>query len=459
MKKIKKTKEEKQQIKKFKLEEKQRVLEKEKFKLRKEHLILVFAVLLLIFLLGILIHMLFFSKKREVIVPETPTYESVDVGLVDFKDANATATDLNSKKNNNLSVTYKIISDYYEKGILLSNTQVDYLNEAFIVTSGPASTDSFISSLSIDGNLNWITKLDNKEFGNIHIYKTVYYGDNYYVVGIAEKSNKKNVVIIKVSAAGKRVTTRIISENVDEKVKDVLVIDRKIAIITEDTKNIKVYFTNDNLEENKKYVNSALYLKDLSNLYYETCTSVDRIVKIACVSGDTHYIMEVNVDTYETNVKEFTEVNNLQTEQKKKVSAYLKGFTVTAGTTIYKFDSDNRLVNKFDYASVKLEDNKEYLEKYKDDEFIDVEDMENNIYLNKIETNSNTIIVNTNTMFSNIYDMYDLNLKINKRIILDAFKYSYEEGVLLKSFYIDDVIYEVYSYGKETPSIMISKIG
>ena len=169
--------------------------------------------------------------------------------------------------------------------------------------------------------------------------------------------------------------------------------------------------------------------------------------------------MEVNVDTYETNVKEFTEVNNLQTEQKKKVSAYLKGFTVTAGTTIYKFDSDNRLVNKFDYASVKLEDNKEYLEKYKDDEFIDVEDMENNIYLNKIETNSNTIIVNTNTMFSNIYDMYDLNLKINKRIILDAFKYSYEEGVLLKSFYIDDVIYEVYSYGKETPSIMISKIG
>lgn len=459
MKKIKKTKEERKQIKEFKSEEKQRILEKETFKLKKEHFLLVFAVLLLIFFIVILVYMLFFSKKREVIIPDTPTYENVDVGLVDFKDANATATDLNSKKNNNLNVTYKIISDYYEKGILLSNTQVDYLNNSFIVTSGPASVDSFISSMTIDGQLKWITKLDNKEFGSIHVYKTIYDNDNYYVVGISEKNNKNNLIIIKINTTGKRVTTRIISENVDEKIKDVLVLDRKIAVITENTKSIKVYFTNDNLEENKKYVNSDQYLKDLNNLYYEASINVDKVIKIACVSGDTHYIMEVNSDSYETSVNEFTDVNNLQTENKKKVSSYLKGFTATAGTNIYKFDSDNRLVNKFDYASVKLEDTKDYIEKYKDDEFIDVEDMENSIYINNIETNSNTIVVNTNTMFSNIYDMYDLNLKINKRIILDIFKYSYDEGVLLKSFYIDDVIYEVYSYGKETPSIMISKIG
>lgn len=459
MKKIKKTKEEREQIKKFKSEEKQRVLEKEKFELKKEHFILVFAVLLLIFLIAILIHMLFFTKKKEVIVPDAPTYENVDVGLIDFQDSKATATDLNSKKNSSLNVTYKIISDYYEKGILLSNTQVSYLNESFIVTSGPASADSFISSMTIDGNLSWITKLDNKEFGSIHVYKTVYYDGNYFVVGISEKGNKNNIIIIKVNTTGKRVTTRIISDNVDEKIKDVLVIDRKIVIITENSKSVKVYFTNDNLEENKKYVNSALYLKDLNSLYYEASINDDKIIKIACVSGDTHYIMEVNSDTYETTVNEFTEVNNLQTESTKKVSAYLKGFTATADSNIYKFDSDNRLINKFDYASVKLEDTKDYIEKYKDDEFIDVEDMENRIYINKVESNSNTIIVNTNTMFSNIYDMYDLNLKINKRIILDAFKYSYEEGVLLNSFYIDDVIYEVYSYGKDTPSIMISKIG
>lgn len=459
MKKIRKTREERKEIKKFKLEEKQRVLEKEKFKLKKEHFILVFAVLLLIFLLVILVYMLFFSKKKEVIVPDTPNYEQVDVGVIDFKDSGATATDLNSKKNSASNVTYKIISDYYEKGILLSNTQVEYLNKTFIITSGPSSADSFISSVELDGTLKWITKLDNKEFGSIHVYKTVYYNDHYFVVGVSEKNNKKNVIIIKINSTGKRVTTRIISENVDEKIKHVLILNRKIAVITENANSVKVYFTNDNLEENKKIINSANYLKDITPLNYEASASVDKMLKIACVSGDTHYIMNINSENYEATVNEFTEANSLQTESKKKVMAYLHGFVVTSNNTIYKFDSDNRLVNKFDYQSIKLENEKDYLEKYKDDEFIDVEDIKNSIYINKIDTSTDTIIVNASTMFSNIYDMYDLNLKINKRIILDAFKYSYDEGILLKSFYIDDVIYEVYSYGKETPSIMISKIG
>lgn len=459
MKKIKKTKEEREQIKKFKAEERQRAIDKEKFKIKKEHLVLVFAVLLLIFLLSILIYMLFFSKKREVIVPDAPSYENVDVGVIDFNDSAATSTDLNSKKNSNLNVTYKIISDYYGQGILLSNTQVEYLNDSFIVTSGFSSSDSFISSISLDGKLNWITKLDDKEFGSIHVYKTIYYQDNYYVFGTAEKKSTNNLVVIKVNNVGKRVTTRIINEKTDEKVKDVLLIDRKIAVITENAGVIKVYFTNDNLEENKKYVTSTTYLKDVTDLYFEASINADKIIKIACASGDTHYIMEINSDTLETNAYEFTEVNNLNSESKKKVSAYLKGFVVSSGNIVYKFDSDNRLINKFDYNSVKLEDMTEYKEKYKDDEFIDVEDIENSIYLNYIEANSNTVIVNTNTLFSNIYDMYDLNLKINKRIILDAFKYSYDDGILLKSFYIDDAIYEVYSYGKDTPSIMISKIG
>lgn len=459
MKKIKKTKEEKLEIKKFKEEEKQKVLDKEKIKLHKEHFILLFAVLLLIFLLAILVYMLFFVKKREAIVPDSPSYEKMDIGIVDFKDNGATANDLNSKKNSNLNVTYKIVSDYYSKGILLSNTQVDYLNESFAVTSGPNSPDAFISSLTIDGNLNWITKLDDKEFGSIHVYKTIYYNDNYYVIGISEKNASKNIVVIKVNSNGKRITTRIINNNVDEKIKDVLLIERKIVIITEDTKVIKVYFTNDNLEENKKYVSSLTYLKDLTSLYYEASSSVDKTIKIACVSGDTHYIMEVNSDNYEAKVYEFSEANSLVTNSKKKVTSYLKGFTVLADNILYKFDSDNRLVNKFDYNSIKLEDTKEYKEKYKNDEYIDVEDMENSIYINKVVANSNSIIVSANTMFSNIYDTYDLNLKINKRIMLDTFKYSYDEGILLNTFYINNAIYEVYSYGKDTPSIMISKIG
>ena len=42
---------------------------------------------------------------------------------------------------------------------------------------------------------------------------------------------------------------------------------------------------------------------------------------------------------------------------------------------------------------------------------------------------------------------------------METIGYQYNDGVVLNSFYIDDAIYEIYSYGTETPSIMISKIG
>ena len=105
MRKIEKTKEEKKEIKNYKEEEKhiKMGLEKEKKPIRKEHFYLIGAFLILILLIAILVYMIFFSKSRDVIVPDLPSNESLDIGIVDFNDKASTADDLNSKKNSNIA--------------------------------------------------------------------------------------------------------------------------------------------------------------------------------------------------------------------------------------------------------------------------------------------------------------------------------------------------------------------
>lgn len=185
IKKKKLSKEEKNAIKEFKNEENNLKIGKEKRKLKKEQLLLIGAIVVLITMIIALVYTLVFNKKYEVIVPDMPEYETVDIGLVDFKDEASDVKDLNTKKVDSLDVNYNIVSDYYKEGILLSNTKVDYLNSNFLVTSGELSKDSFISTISKSGKLNWITKLTSKDYDSISVFDTKFINDNYFVFTIA----------------------------------------------------------------------------------------------------------------------------------------------------------------------------------------------------------------------------------------------------------------------------------
>lgn len=460
MKKIRKTKEERKEIRKFKEEEKNKLrLNKEKKPFMKEHLYLIIAILVLALLITILIYMLFFSKSRDVIVPDLPKNETMDIGLIDFNDKGTTADDLNSKKNNNISVNYKVVSDYYKEGILLSNTNVEYLNNTFIVTSGPLSKDPFISKLSKDGNLEWLTKLNDKEYGTINVYKTVFINNNYYVFATSTKDSKLSLISIKINDSGKKVTTSKLKDDFNGKIKDVVISDKKISIITGDSSDIKVYFTDEDLKVNKNEVVISKYVDNSTYLNYQKSISTNGLLNVVVNNTDKFYSVEIDTNSYSTTAKEFNDINELKYEGSLKVSNYLDGYTGYTDTDVYKFDKNNKLINKIDYSKIKLENDEEFKKKYKDDEFFPSDDLENFIEIEEIKNDENRLVVKSNTLYSTIYDIYDSSLKINKRIMLDKIKYTYNESILLNSFYIDGTIYELYSYGSVTPSIMISKIG
>ncbi len=457
--KVKKTNEEKKEIKKFKKDKYQRSISHEKKGFKIEYIYIAGAAIILLLLVAILIYMLFFSKGENLIVPNKPNYDILDIGVVDFADNAANAFDLNTKKNDKINVSYNIISDYYKKGITLSNTQANYLNDSFIITSGPLSKDSFISAISKDSKLKWLLTLDDKEFGLAHVYSTVSTNNAYYISAVTELSNKKNLSVIQVDNNGKRIATRTIKSAFNGKIKDMLVVDKNLIIIAQEDDQINLYFTDINLKENKNTININKQFNDSKYIDYQMATSLDNTIELVCKSDNKYYSISVNVEGYTASLKELDAINTLETDANIKIRNYLKGYVANTNDTLYKLDPDARLINKYEYKNIKLEDDSAYKEKYKDDEFINVEDMENRISIESISSNNTSIIVNSRTIYSSIYDIYDLNLNINKRIILDAVKYTYDEGVILNRFYIDGNIYEVYSYGSETPSIMISKIG
>lgn len=456
MKKVKRTKEEKNEIRKFKAEEKERIkITKEKRPFRREYLYLALAFLVLVLLTGILVYMLFFSKSRDVIVPDLPKNETLDIGVIDFNDKGATESDLNSKKNSNISVDYKVISDYYKEGILLSNTQAEHLNNTIIITSGPLSKEPFISAISTDGNLTWLTKLSDKEYGLISVYKTTFINNNYYIFGTSTKSDKTSLIAIKVDSKGKRVTTKTIKDNFEGKVEDAAIVNNKIGVITGNATDIKVYIVDEDLKTNKEVVLSK-YVDNKGYLNYNSGTSKNEMLSMVVNNSTEYFNVEIDANTGAATAKTLTDLNNLKSDETIRVTNYLKGYAAYSTHFLYKFGEDNKLINKIDYNKIKLEDETAFREKYNDEEY---EDIKNYIEIQEIKNDENMMVVKSNTLFSTIYDMYDSNLKINKRIMLDRFKYTYDDGVLLNNFYVNGVIYEVYSYGSDTPSIMISKIG
>lgn len=458
MKKVRKTKEELVEIKSNKKAARNTMFKKSKEKMTREQILLIVAIIFLVILILLLIIMLIFNQPKKVIVPNTPSYKQLDIGLVNYSDKGTDPNDLNIKKQTSLNVNYEIVSDYYQKGIMLSNTKVEYLNDLFVITSGPLSNDSFISTVNKDGNLKFLTKLDRNDFGEFKVYKTIYVKDNYYIVGISTKGNKNNIMVIKVDKDGKIITNKTIKEDIDTKIKDVLYNNETIAIITGDSINIEVYFTNTDLIENKKVIELGGYLPDAKNLYYESSVVNGNILKIAFQTSKSHYIATIELDSYNVNVSEITTINLLKGNN-ITISGYLNGYVANDTTSIFKLNDNNELINKYDYKNLKLEDENALKEKYKDDDTFDIEGLVNEARIRNITVDNTSIVSMANTSFSSIYDIYDSNLKLTKRIIIDKLKYYYNNGVLLNSFYVGGTIYEIYSYGFETPSIMIAKIG
>lgn len=427
--------------------------------LKKENIPIYLAILILICLVIALIYVLFFTKSNDVIVPDLPDYENYDVGVIDFSDKSASAADLNNKKTSKMDITNTIVSDYYKEGIVLSNTQVEYLNDNFVITSGPnSSSESFISVIDKNGKLKWLTKLDDKENGAIKIAKTVFYNNKYYIAAIIEKNSKKSLGLIQVDLNGKKINTNVIKDNIEDRIVDLKISDDFISIVTK-TVDTTIYFVDTQSNEFKKDVAISKFIT--AEGYMDYCTSQINGSSLSVVINNSskYYVVNINTSNYLAQVVELTDINNINSQNSVSIGNYLNGFVAYSDKIVYKLNNANKLINKFDYSTIKLEDNKAIKEEYKDDELLEVDEFENYVLIDKVQISSEQIVVQFDTLYSKIYDVYDENLKIKKRLMINTYQYDYTDGVMLNSFYVDGAIYEVYSYGFETPSILINKIG
>lgn len=433
---------------------------KEKKFFKREYTFISILIILLVIMIAALIYFTFFVKEKELIVPELPNYETLDVGVVDFNDENAKANDLNNKKSSSLNVTNTIVKDYYKKGILLSNTQVTYLNDNFIISSGPSTEeDAFISVIDKNGKLKWLTKLNDKEYSNIKVAKTEFYNNNYYIAAISEKNSNKSLALIQVDLDGKKVSTTKIKENFAGRIEDIKISKDFTSIITNSATDVIINIIDTISKESKKELVLSKILATEENISYNASHINDSALSVVVKDYSKYYVIDINMENYITKSTELTDINNINSSENIYIGNYLNGFTAYSSQNIYKLNNANRLIDKFNYASIKLEDDKALKEKYKDDESIDVNELVNTITISNVSIEKEKIIVKSNTSYSNIYDIFDSNLKLEKRFMIDAINYQYENGALLNNFFIDGAIYEVYSYGFDTPSILISKMG
>lgn len=435
------------------------VLSKEKPKFKREYIGIIIAVIVLIVLLVILVKELFFTKRYQVIVPPLPNYKDVDLGVVDPKDTGNDINNIESKKVNKKNISYKLVSDYYKKGIVLGNTKINMNGDKFYITSGIGSPNAFVSSVTTDGKLEWLYKIEEKKYKNIDIYQTKVINNMLYVFASAtDSNNKKHTILITVNQKGEKEDLLVIEKENEIKVLDVKKYESKIALIASDHNgDIKVYNITNAKTVDKNVYSLNSYYPNIDAKYVNSNLDKEKLSLIVKTDNGIEEITINNSDNLSER-KTFDGLNELQIEDSIYSTSYEKGYIFNTKNSVYKFDEQNRLENKNEYSKLKLENLDDIKEKYKDDEYMDVENLTNYIEINKITVDKN-ILVEFETLLTRVYDIYDSDFNLINRFMIDKEKYEIEEGILLASYYHDGSIYEIYSYGTKTPSIMISKIG
>lgn len=419
------------------------VRSKEKFTFRKEMLGIALAILMFVMLMALFIHQVFFVKKYEVIVPDLPNHKSYDVSVV---DGNGDTNDINAGEKKKLKVSYKVVDDFYKQGILLSGTLVNNLDDNLIITSGLFATTPFISRVSYEGKLDWLTKIEDSKYTGIQVYKTVSMNNEYYVAALCKNSNnEKDIVVYRFDSNGKMVNSKVIETNTKGRIAGGAVVNGKVAFVYELSNNPVVQLLNSDLTSEK--IGVCQNNNEVCGLVLKVTATNDLINlavnnKIAIVNANDKSVSVVNL-------------NNTIDEESYPID-YLNGVIYKSKDKVTKYDASGNVVKEIDYSKMKLENVKDYVTE--ESKHLMTDDAKSDFSIKNIHLDSDYIVVCSETTFSRLYDVYDKDLKLVKRYIFDITKYAINEGMLIDFIYSKDKIHEVYSYGVDTPSIMISTI-
>lgn len=429
--------------------------------LKREYVPLYISALILIVLIIALIFVLLDKDDKGLILPDPPTEKHLSVEVYDYKE-NDDTNDLTKEVAGYLKTEYHFVTDYYKKGIMLSGTQVDYLDGNFIIRSGMYSDIPFMSVVDKSGKLKWLTKINTSSYDSLKIKSVLKIDDNYYVIAEGTSNNLRDHLVIKIDNKGKEVKRETISKGVLNNVNDALVIDEYLAIITDGSEGVVVYTLSKDLKE----VSKPYYLKNddnnIFNLYYPYVKSViykDKVLTMVVnyngTKDDKIYLVNYNIDSKSSTITPFKELMEVENPYSNQIYNINNSFLIGKNKKVIMYNENGNMIKSHDYSNLKFKKESYTVEVQEGVQ----ETYQNEMHVDGITIYGDNILLKGTNASQYIYDLYDKDLNLQKRFVLDQDEYEAEEHILLKVFYIDGKLYEIHSYGFNTPSIMISVIG
>ncbi len=434
-------------------------------KLRKEYIPLIIALLVLVVLVLALIIVIFYKDNKGLVVPDLPDKEAINVGVYDFESGKYSGDKLDTTDTKKTKVSYEAITDYYTNGIFISDPIVNYNNEEFILRSGTYALNPYVSVIDMKGKLKWVSKLAFAEYESLTIVDVIKHEDKYHVfaVGNIANTNKKDNLIIKLNNNGAEEAREVISKDSDNYLRSVEITDKGFVLMSDGQNNLEIYY----IDFDYKMIKNPFYLKDSKDNIFKTYIPyisasvinnevVTMIIRYVGVSNDTMYLINYDLNKNHITINKFGALNNLASPYTDKIHTYKNNFYMVYHDVAYLFSTGGSLIKKYDYSSIKLDDMKDCeVEEGDEDTCAD------ELWIGEYSTHDNGIfMVQGNTTSDNkVIDVFDKDLKIIKRFMHGEQVHDGEEMAFISSVYVDDKLYEFYSFGVETTSILVSIIG
>lgn len=424
----------------------------------RENMPIIVAIILLIIMVIALLIVIFHKDNRGLILPDAPKEKNLSVEIYDYQNAKNDPNDLTKGVAKDVKVQYHFVSDYYKKGIMLSNTKVNYTDNEFIISSGPYSDTPFISAVDIKGNLKWIYKIKFSDYNTLKIKKIEKVDGNYYVFAVGTTKNLNDNMVIKINSKGKEEKREIVSKGVKNSLSTATKTDNGFAITTDGEDGIIIYTLTKELKQEHNAYNLANDENNIFNVYNPSIMSMtykdkvlSMVVQYRGLKDEKMYLVNYNMDSNSATITPFNELMKLANPYTNPIYNFESNFLVGRDKGIYMYNGKGEIVKNYDYSNLKL----------KEDSFTneDGEKIDNSIEIEGINVYGDNILVKSVTNSNYVYDVFDKELNLKTRYTLNLEEYETTENVLLDVFYIDGKLYEVHSYGIETPSIMISVIG
>lgn len=430
---------------------------------KKEYIPLLIAILVLVVLVLILVIVLFYKDDKGLIVPDLPDKEAIDVGVFDFNSGKYSKDELDVEDTKKVSVDYKVITDYYKNGILISNPTVKYEDNEFIVRSGKFANDPFISIVDDKGKIKWLSKINVSRYETLKIIDVIKKNGYYNVFAVGVENNKNDNIIIRIDSKGNEEKREIISSKSNNTIKKILSVDKGFVIMTDGQDNIEIYYVSDEY----KMLKNPFYLKDSKENKFKTYNPtilsalvsdevITMIVSYVGVDENTNYLVKYDLNKGTLRIDPFIELNKISFSYSNPIESTKDNFYTINNNIAYLFSTSGKLINKYDYNSVKLPE----IKNCEIDEEVG-STCDDSVWIGKyfMDSNNNFLVESETSSDNMIFDVFDKELKLVKRYSHYVKAHGTEDAIYISSFYVNDKLYEFYSFGIDTPSILVSIIG